>query len=47
MILSESIEDYLKAIYALQREVGKVLTTQLAERLEDKPASLTGYGIIC
>ena len=42
MILSESIEDYLKAIYALQREAGKVLTTQLAECLEVKPASGTG-----
>ena len=47
MILSESIEDYLKAIYALQREAGKVLTTQLAECLEVKPVSLTVYGIIC
>ena len=42
MILSESIENYLKAIYALRREAGKVLTTQLAERLEVKPASVTG-----
>lgn len=42
MILSESIEDYLKAIYALKKEVGKVVTTQLAERLEVKPASVTG-----
>lgn len=42
MILSESIENYLKAIYALKKEVGKVVTTQLAERLEVKPASVTG-----
>ncbi|MEE8149151.1 MAG: metal-dependent transcriptional regulator [candidate division Zixibacteria bacterium] len=42
MILSESIEDYLKAIYALKKEAGKVVTTQLAERLEVKPASVTG-----
>ena len=42
MILSESIEDYLKAIYALNKETEKVVTTQLAERLEVKPASVTG-----
>ena len=42
MILSESIEDYLKAIYSLERELGKVVTTQLAERLEVTPASVTG-----
>lgn len=42
MVLSESIEDYLKAIYALKKEVGKVVTTQLSERLEVKPASVTG-----
>ena len=42
MILSESIEDYLKAIYALRKETGKVVTTQLAERLKVKPASVTG-----
>ncbi len=42
MILSESIEDYLKAIYALKKEAGKVVTTQLAERLEVKPALETG-----
>lgn len=38
MILSESIEDYLKAIYALNKEVGKVVTTQLTECLEVKLA---------
>lgn len=41
-MLSESTEDYLKAIYAIEREKGKVLTTQLAERLKVKPASATG-----
>ncbi len=41
MILSESIEDYLKAIYALGKEAGKVVTTQPAERLKVKPASVT------
>lgn len=42
MILSESIEDYLKAIYALNKEAGKVVTTQLTECLEVKLAPGTG-----
>jgi len=42
MILSESIEDYLKAIHALKKELGKDVTFQLAECLELKPASVTG-----
>lgn len=41
-MLSESTEDYLKAIYAIEREKGRVLTSQLAERLKVKPASATG-----
>lgn len=41
-MLTESTEDYLKAIYALEREQGKVLTTKLAERLKVTPASATG-----
>ena len=41
-MLSESTEDYLKSIYALEREQGKVLTTKLAERLKVTPASATG-----
>ena len=38
MILSESREDYLKAISALNKETGRVVTAQLAECLEVKPA---------
>ncbi|HEX2897621.1 MAG TPA: metal-dependent transcriptional regulator [candidate division Zixibacteria bacterium] len=41
-MLTESTEDYLKSIYALEREQGKVLTTKLAERLKVTPASTTG-----
>lgn len=41
IILSEFIEDYLKAIYVFKKEAIKVVTTQLAERLELKPASVT------
>ncbi|MGH8015205.1 MAG: metal-dependent transcriptional regulator, partial [Candidatus Zixiibacteriota bacterium] len=33
-MLTESTEDYLKAIYAIERGQGKVLTTQLAQRLK-------------
>lgn len=41
-MLTESTEDYLKSIYAIEREQGKVLTTKLAERLKVTPASATG-----
>ncbi len=41
-MLTESTEDYLKAIYSLEREQGNVLTTQLAQRLKVTPASTTG-----
>ena len=41
-MLSESTEDYLKAIYAIERKKGRVLTSQLAERLKVRPASATG-----
>ncbi len=41
-MLTEATEDYLKAIYSLEREQGKVLTTQLAQRLKVTPASTTG-----
>ena len=37
-----AIEDYLKTIYDLQREGGKVATTNLARRLKVAPASVTG-----
>jgi DtxR family Mn-dependent transcriptional regulator len=39
---TQSIEDYLKTIYKLQQEHGKVTTTVLAERLGVVPASATG-----
>jgi DtxR family Mn-dependent transcriptional regulator len=42
MMRNEAIEDYLKAIYEIQREMGKVATTVLAERLRIQPASVTG-----
>jgi DtxR family Mn-dependent transcriptional regulator len=41
-MLTESTEDYLKAIYTIERQRGKVLTTQLADRLKVTPASATG-----
>ena len=41
-MLTESTQDYLKAIYSLEREQGNVLTTQLAQRLKVTPASATG-----
>lgn len=39
---NEAIEDYLKKIYKIQLEAGKVSTTALASRLGIKPASVTG-----
>lgn len=39
---NEAIEDYLKKIYKIQLEEGKVSTTALASRLGIKPASATG-----
>ena len=40
--LTQSIEDYLKAIYELTLKEGRASTTQLAEYLEITPASVTG-----
>ncbi len=40
--LSTAIEDYLKAIYLLQQQEEQVGTTVLAERLQVKPASVSG-----
>jgi DtxR family Mn-dependent transcriptional regulator len=40
--LSHSVEDYLKAIYELQEDAGKVSTNALAEKLGVSPASVTG-----
>jgi len=39
---TQAVEDYLKTIYEIQREQGKVATTVLAERLGVAPASATG-----
>jgi DtxR family Mn-dependent transcriptional regulator len=39
---SQSMEDYLKAIYDLSVDHGRVTTNQLAERLDVTPASVTG-----
>ena len=39
---TQAVEDYLKAIYELQAEGGKVSTTELSERLRVAPASVTG-----
>jgi len=40
--LTQSIEDYLKAIYELTSKDGRASTTQLAEYLDVTPASVTG-----
>jgi DtxR family transcriptional regulator, Mn-dependent transcriptional regulator len=40
--LTHVVEDYLKAIYELMAVHGRVSTTQLAERLNITPASVTG-----
>jgi DtxR family Mn-dependent transcriptional regulator len=39
---TQAVEDYLKTIYEIQLEQGKVATTVLAERLGVAPASVTG-----
>lgn len=41
-MLSRSIEDYIKAIYALESEEERASTKQLAQRLGVKMASVTG-----
>ena len=40
--LTQSIEDYLKAIFELTQKEGRASTTQLAEHLGVTPASVTG-----
>ena len=42
MTVSHAVEDYLKAIYELQIEHGKVSTNALADQLKVAPASVTG-----
>ena len=39
---TESVEDYLKAIYTLSENEERVSTNELAEILKIKPASVTG-----
>jgi DtxR family Mn-dependent transcriptional regulator len=41
-MLSQAVEDYLKAVFEVQRDHGKVATTVLAERMGVAPASATG-----
>ncbi len=39
---TQAVEDYLKTIYEIEREQGKVATTVLADQLNVAPASATG-----
>ncbi len=39
---TQAVEDYLKTIYELEQDAGKVSTTALSERLGVAPASVTG-----
>jgi DtxR family Mn-dependent transcriptional regulator len=39
---TQAVEDYLKAVYEVGREQGRVTTTALADRLGVTPASVTG-----
>lgn len=41
-MLTSAVEDYLKAIYKLQRRARPVITTAIAEELGVRPASVTG-----
>ena len=41
-MLSHAVEDYLKAIYELEEDYGQASTSALSERLNVKPASVTG-----
>ena len=41
-MISHAVEDYLKAIYDLEEDTGRVSTTALAGRLAVSPASVTG-----
>ncbi len=41
-MISHAVEDYLKAIYELAEDGGKVSTSALSEKLGVKPASVTG-----
>lgn len=39
---SNAVEDYIKRVYEIQAEAGKVSTTSLAQRMAVSPASATG-----
>src|SRR3989338_5029625 len=41
-MISHAVEDYLKAIFELEEDAGRVSTTALAEKLDVAPASVTG-----
>ena len=41
-MISQAVENYLKAIYELEEDSGKVTTSALAEKLNVAPASVTG-----
>ena len=41
-VYSDAVEDYLKVIYSLTKQLGKATTNQLAEQLNVTPASVTG-----
>lgn len=41
-MLTQAVEDYLKTIYELEQDAGKVSTTALSDRLGVAPASVTG-----
>jgi DtxR family Mn-dependent transcriptional regulator len=41
-MISHAVEDYLKAIYELEEDFGKVSTSALAQKLAVAPASVTG-----
>ena len=40
--ISPAAQDYLKVIYVLTEESGRATTSQIADYLEVKPASVTG-----
>ncbi|MBV8479195.1 MAG: metal-dependent transcriptional regulator, partial [Actinobacteria bacterium] len=40
--LTPAVEDYVKAIYVLESDAGAATTTALAERLDARPASVSG-----
>lgn len=42
VVLSRSVEDYLKTIYRLSERGGHALTSEIAERMDLTPASVTG-----